>query len=324
MNRRNRAFASYAWHSQRLFEMAAALGVSPVRRAGRRRARTSAASPDGKLRRSPRRNPPPTPPTSARYVGSRRLPAMSRRDLRALVAHAHGEHHHRPESESARRARRFQNAESACRLHARGRGVRVRHEVEAALFHPQGKRLLPGERAVGCHEQGMAAVSPAAEHRVVGESLPREPGTTARGRRAALRRVPFDELRRQDQASTEWNVGCERCHGPGSAHVARPSRANIIDPARLDYVSGKRHVHPMPLAGKAADESPLPGSCTTGRSDSTWGSSSRISGSSRNIISASRVTRTTRKAPRGRTACRETTSWTASMYRQRGDLLELP
>jgi predicted CXXCH cytochrome family protein len=35
---------------------------------------------------------------------------------------------------------------------------------------------------------------------------------------------------------SEWNVGCERCHGPGGAHVTHPTPANIFNPARADRV----------------------------------------------------------------------------------------
>ena len=41
----------------------------------------------------------------------------------------------------------------------------------------------------------------------------------------------------QTKQVAEWNVGCERCHGPGSAHVEQATRGNILNPARMDYVS---------------------------------------------------------------------------------------
>jgi len=35
---------------------------------------------------------------------------------------------------------------------------------------------------------------------------------------------------------TEWNVGCERCHGPGGDHARQPAASNIVNPRRLDFV----------------------------------------------------------------------------------------
>jgi predicted CXXCH cytochrome family protein len=40
----------------------------------------------------------------------------------------------------------------------------------------------------------------------------------------------------ENNTVAEWNVGCERCHGAGSAHVEHPTRDNVLNPARMDYV----------------------------------------------------------------------------------------
>jgi len=41
----------------------------------------------------------------------------------------------------------------------------------------------------------------------------------------------------QTKTVTEWNAECEKCHAPGSVHVSKPSRKNIVNPARLDTVN---------------------------------------------------------------------------------------
>lgn len=40
----------------------------------------------------------------------------------------------------------------------------------------------------------------------------------------------------ENNSVAEWNVGCERCHGAGSAHAEHPTRDTIVNPARMDYV----------------------------------------------------------------------------------------
>ena len=41
----------------------------------------------------------------------------------------------------------------------------------------------------------------------------------------------------QTKQVAEWNVGCERCHGPGSEHAAHPTRADILNPALMENIA---------------------------------------------------------------------------------------
>ena len=81
------------------------------------------------------------------------------------------------------------------------------------------------------------------------DSMPN--GRPARSATAAIRSTTTSYT----NTVKEWNVGCERCHGPGSDHIAKPTVTNIVNPAETRFRPCQRHLHPVSLAGTTTAQS---------------------------------------------------------------------
>ena len=171
--------------------------------------------------------------------------------------------------------------------------------------------------------QRVAAVLGAAEHRLVGAVL--SGGQHAAADRAAVRRLPFGQLQRADEdGRPNGTSGASDATVPAASTCSgRAPRTSSI-PRRLDLRSRERHVHPVPLAGTAAEESNrravlrLAGRLPSGRQPEGLLEARRAQA---RRDDRSRISRTERPT---RTACRATTSSRARCTRRGVTLLQLP
>ena len=119
----------------------------------------------------------------------------------------------------------------------------------------------------------------------------------------------------QTHAVTEWNVGCEKCHGPGSVHAAQARADQHRQSGAARFRQRQRHLHPVPLAGPAAEESDRRTLLRLARRLRDGQGPARTTGSSKITSSARRRSPTSPTAPPTRTACRATISCRARCTR---------
>ena len=160
----------------------------------------------------------------------------------------------RSEDPSRRDHPRPDQARSARHLHQGRHRVHLRQQVEAAVLHQGGRRLLPARRAMGRHPQAMVALLRRGQHRLVGAEV------SGRQREAsdrpALRRLPLGRTTTSRPGRSPNGTSAARNATARAASTPRGRRAtNIFNPAARGSGPRQRHLHPVPLAGTAAHQS---------------------------------------------------------------------
>ena len=244
----------------------------------------------------------------------RRMPRLSHGGLRPLEEDPDGERRPRSEGASRRHHSGSEQARSAGDVHEGPDRVRLRQQVEAALLHEESATTI-----FRSARSGTSRTSSGAPIRCANGTdwwTPFYPGGQQHAAdRPAVRRLPLRQLRHPDEDSRPSGTSAARNATARAASTSRnPSRANIVNPARLDSVHANDvciqcHSQGQPL------ENPIEGKYYD------WPVGYRAGSEAEGFLAARRAQARARRrsrisptARRTRTGCRGTTSSQSVMY----------